>query len=81
FSRRIHRKMFKPTIDSQFRMTITDNMKKLCKGIENAVEIVFGGEGDYLEVWPAHVYDKRYGDEEEDDFDTMIAILRAKLNK
>ncbi len=81
-ARYISRKMLKVAIDSQSRMTLSPEIKKLCRGMDSALELEFCGRGNYIEVWPAHVFDRKYGDElDGEELDDLIADLTARLNK
>lgn len=79
--RYINRKMTKVDVDTQGRITLTPEVKQLCKGMNSTLELEFCGMDTYVEVWPAPVYDKKFADESDDDFDDLIASLRARLNK
>lgn len=67
-------------LDAQGRMTITDKIKKICTGLRQPTEaIVFSGMGKYIEAWPKQVHDKVFSDVSSDDFDVLIANLKAQL--
>jgi len=68
-------------LDVQGRITINDQLKKICTGLAQPTEaIVFCGMGEYIEAWPQQVYDKVFGgDVTADDFDSLIANLKAQL--
>jgi len=80
FSRMVMGSTFNVEIDSQGRLSLGD-VKDVCEGIYGAPEIVFSGAGNYVEVWPAKVYDKRYGMSfNAAQFSSMIAGLQATLS-
>lgn len=70
-------------LDAQGRMTITDQLKKICTGLKLPTEaIVFCGMGDYIEAWPKRTYEKMFGGGvNADDFDALIAKLKAQLGQ
>ena len=70
-------------LDVQGRITIDETLKRICKGLVGTEAIMFCGMGDYIEAWPSQVYEKKYGNSEDDadDFDSLIASLKAKLGK
>lgn len=82
-ARVVNRLTTKLDLDTQGRITVDDNLKRICKGLVGADEITFCGMGEYIEAWPSDVYNRRYGDADgdADDFDSLIANLKAKLGK
>lgn len=81
--RAVNRQSADIELDSQGRLTISADLKRICKGIVGAEAIMFVGMGWYVEAWPMEVYNKRYGsvDGDADEFDNLIASLKAKLGK
>lgn len=70
-------------LDVQGRITVDEALKRICKGLVNASSITFCGMGDYIEAWPTQVYEKKFSaaDGDADDFDSLIANLKAKLGR
>lgn len=62
-------------LDTQGRITVDDNLRRICKGLKNAEVITFCGMGDYIEAWPTQARG------EANDFDSLIASLKAKLDR
>ena len=67
-------------LDGQGRLTFDEEMREMCDGLDSAVEVMFSGGGLYVELWPAAVYDKKYGNFDSTKFNSLIANLRASLN-
>lgn len=61
--------------DSAGRITVDKTIKDK---FNFKKEIVFVGKATYLEVWPAEVWDERYGNLDPDNISKMIADLKAK---
>ena len=82
-ARIVNRLTCKIELDSQGRITIDDTLKRICKGLVGTEAIMFCGMGDYIEAWPSKVYAKKFGDVDgdADEFDSLIASLKAKLGK
>ena len=82
-ARIVNRLTSKIELDSQGRLTLDDTLKRICKGLVSTDAIMFCGMGEYIEAWPSQVYDKKFGnaDGDADDFDSLIASLKAKLGK
>ena len=81
--RAVNRQTADIELDSQGRLTIDAKLKRICKALAGTEAIMFVGMGWYVEAWPIEVYNKRYGvvDGDADEFDNLIASLKAKLGK
>lgn len=77
----VKRNMTDVEVDDQNRFTIDAAVKNMCSALDSAKEVVFTGGGLYVELWPAAVYDDKYGRFNASEFDSLIANLRASVNK
>ena len=70
-------------LDVQGRFSIDNNLKRICKELIDTESITFCGMGEYIEAWPTKLYNKKFGnvDGDADDFDNLIANLKAQLGK
>ena len=67
-------------VDSQGRFSLATSTKKIRPEFNDVDEVVFSGRGNYVEIWPAYVYDKRFGSKYNTaDYTKMIANLQATL--
>ena len=68
-------------LDSQGRFSLTAMTKQIRPEFNDIDEVVFSARGSYVEIWPAYVYDKRFGSKfNTTDYNKMIASLQATLN-
>ena len=67
-------------VDTQGRFSLAASTKKIRPEFNDVDEVVFSGRGNYVEIWPAYVYDKRFGSKYNTaDYNKMIANLQATL--
>ena len=67
-------------VDTQGRFSLASVTKKIRPEFNNVDEVVFSGRGNYVEIWPAYVSDKRFGSKfNTADYNKMIANLQATL--